>query len=303
MSDERLGIAGVGLIGGSIALRGRAAFARIIGYDRDQAALAHAHGVGMIDETVADLASLAARCDTLVIALPVDAAVAALVELADVHGPALIIDVASVKAPLAAAGARVAAYVGTHPMAGRERSGVAAADAELFCGATWAYTPNPDPLLVERTRAFIAMMGSRPLEIDPLRHDAIVALTSHLPQVLSVVLGSELAAGASRDDRVLDLCGPGMLTMLRLASSAEAVWAPIVAGNATALAGTLRSVARELDRAATGLEAGESAALMSYFEPARSIAGALQERFETPSRSSAYRTPHPGANSVPPTTR
>ncbi len=303
MSAARLGIAGVGLIGGSIALRARADYERIIGYDRDPAALAQARAAGIIDSVAADIRSLATDCETLVIALPVDAALTALSALADVRGPQLVIDVASVKAPLVAAGARIATYIGTHPMAGRERSGVAAADAELFRGATWAYSPHPDPALVTRARRFIESMGSFPLEVEPARHDAIVALTSHVPQVLSVLLGAELARRARGDEHVLDLCGPGMLTMLRLARSPDAVWAPIVAANAAEIARVLRSVACELDRAAIGLEAGESAPLMSYFEPARSIAEALAERFAQAPRSSAYRTPPTGANSAPPTTR
>jgi prephenate dehydrogenase len=284
VSRPRLGIAGVGLIGGSIALRAGPAYA-VIGYDRDAETLAGALARGGIDEAAPDLATLARRCETLVIALPVDAALDALEALAGCPGPALVIDVASVKAPLARAGARVANYVGTHPMAGREQGGIEFADRGLFENATWAHTPHPDAALIAKTRTFIAAMGALPLEIDAERHDAIVALTSHLPQALAVVLGSELAAAARHDRRVTELCGPGMMTMLRLARSPQSVWAPIVTANAGPIAQRLRAIAQALDTAAAALEAGDRALLMSHFAPARGAVDELEERFLPSSRS------------------
>ncbi len=291
MSGTSLGIAGVGLIGGSIALRARSSQARIIGYDRDPAVLTQALARGMIDAAAADLESLARESETLIIALPLDATVSALETLADRPGPRLTIDVASMKAPLVAAGSRVASYVGSHPMAGREAAGLAAADAGLFENATWAYTPRADARLIRAIRAFIAAMGALPLEIEAGDHDEIVALTSHLPQTLSVLLGDHLARAAQADRRVLELCGPGMRSMLRLARSSPSMWSPIVAANAAPLAAQLRALGAVIDRVATALETGESGPLMSYFESARTSAVALEERFAPPGRSSAYRSP------------
>jgi prephenate dehydrogenase len=288
LSVARVGIVGVGLIGGSIALRARAARWHVIGFDRDAATVTRALARGALDASAPDLESLAAACDTLVVALPVDATGEALEALAGQSGPALIIDVASVKAPLVERGRGVAHYVGTHPMAGRERGGIDAAQADLFEQATWAHSPHPDRDLVAKTRAFIAAMGAIPLEIEPGEHDAIVALTSHLPQVLSVLLGAELSAAAEVDRRVTSLCGPGMMSMLRLAHSPAATWSPIVAANGAPLAERLRSIGRALDSAATCLEAGDAAPLMSYFELARKAAMLLEERFPTTGRSSAY---------------
>ncbi len=285
MSAARLGIAGVGLIGGSIALRARSASTPVIGYDHDAATLARALARGTIDAAAPDLETLARDCETLVIALPVDATRDALYALAGNPGPALVIDVASVKAPLVRAGERVANYVGTHPMAGREQGGIDFADPGLFENATWAHMPHPDAALIAKTRAFITAMGAVPLAIDPERHDAIVALTSHLPQALAVVLGAELAAGTHDDHRVMELCGPGMMTMLRLARSPESIWAPIVAANARPIAVRLRSMARALDEAAAALEAGTTAPLMSRFARARAAVDELEERFIPSSRS------------------
>jgi len=302
MSVTRVGIAGVGLIGGSIGLRARLQQASVVGFDADPAALARAAERGALDTTAATLAQLAAGCDLLVIALPVDITAAVLEALVRMPGPALVIDVASVKAPLVRSAAGLHCYVGTHPMAGRERGGIEAAAAGLFEGATWAHSPHPDGALIARAREFIRSMGAVPLEIEPARHDAIVALTSHLPQVLSVALGAELAA-AQADEGVMDLCGPGMMSMLRLAHSPESVWAPIVAANAAPLAARLRSMIRALDAAARALEAGESAALMSYFASARSAAAQLEERLLPGPRSSTYSGAPPLSNPAPPPAR
>ncbi len=128
MIGQRLGIAGVGLIGGSIALRARASGAFVTGFDRDDAAARRARERGGLDRIAPDLMTLAAACDLLVIALPVDAAIAALSELVGVEGPALIIDVASVKLPLRQLAARLPRYIGTgsrrpKPRSSRAQSG------------------------------------------------------------------------------------------------------------------------------------------------------------------------------------
>ena len=285
MNVARLGIAGLGLIGGSIALRARSARTPVTGYDRDPGTMSRALARGLIDTAAPDLPSLARASDILVIALPVDATRDALDARAGSPGPALVIDVASVKAPLVAAGGRVANYVGTHPMAGREQGGIDFADQDLFEHATWAHAPHADAALIARTREFIVAMGALPLEIDPWQHDAIVALTSHLPQALSALLGAELAAAARADRRVTELCGPGMMTMLRLARSPESIWAPIVSANALPIARRLRSLAQALDGAAAALESGDGVPLMSNFAPARAAAGELEERFRTGPRS------------------
>ncbi len=255
------------------------------GLERDSSAASRALARGAVQALEADLETLARRSDTLVIALPVDATAAALERLTGVAGPELVIDVASVKAPLQRFTGRVPNYVGTHPMAGRERGGIDAAEGQLFEGATWAYATQPNPALAVRIRAFIAAMGARPLEIDALRHDAIVALTSHLPQALSVALGAELAGAMHTDPQVRELCGPGMMSMLRLARSPEAIWLPIISANAGPLGRQLRSIARALSAAADGLDAGDSAPLMSYFEAARCASGVLEERFSNTLRS------------------
>src|SRR5579875_258514 len=154
-------------------------------------ALAH----GIIDESVSELDALLQRGDTLVVAAPLDATLTILERCSGAPPKAaLIVDVASVKAPLLPFVARLAGFVPTHPLAGAEQSGPAASRDDLFIGRPWAYVPSGDPLLEGRVLQFIRAMGAEPFAVEAERHDRIVALTPHVPQMLSTVLGATLGA-------------------------------------------------------------------------------------------------------------
>jgi len=263
-----LGVAGVGLIGGSIALRAHAAGATVIGFDRDAAALAAAAAAGAIEATAPSLAELAQMCDIVAIALPVDVTAEVLATTPELDRPELVFDVASVKAPIVAAAAERTHFVASHPLAGRETGGFAAADAALFDGCVWALAPARDAAAQARLERLIATLGARPLVIAAADHDRLVAVSSHLPQLVSVALGAELAAAGDADRRVYDLCGPGMRSMLRLAASDAALWAPIAQANATSVAEALEALAAALQTMAGGLRAGDLAPLLAAFENA-----------------------------------
>jgi prephenate dehydrogenase len=273
-----LGIAGVGLIGGSIALRAHAAGATVIGYDRDPTAVRLAVDAGALDAVAPDLTALAQRCGIVAIALPVDATIEALATTPALNGPELVFDVASVKAPIARAAQGLERFVGSHPLAGREKGGFGAADATLFEGRTWAIAPARDAAAQARLERLVAALGARPLVVPAEDHDRMVAITSHVPQVVSVVLGAYLAAAGDRDGRLYDLCGPGMISMLRLARSDAALWAPIAEANAGALAESLRGVANALEAIAAGLDTGRIDGLLAAFEQAHRAVDALERR-------------------------
>jgi prephenate dehydrogenase len=270
-----LGIAGVGLIGGSIALRARAAGARVIGFDRDTGALRAALAAGALDDTAPDLATLAARCAVVAVALPVDATIDALANTPALREPELVFDVASVKAPVVAAARGLERFVASHPLAGREVGGFGAAAATLFEGRTWAVAPARDAAAQVRLEALIVRFGARPVEIEAQAHDRLVAVSSHLPQLLSVALGARLAAAGDADPRVFDLCGPGMASMLRLARSDAALWGPIAQANAGALAEALRALCAVLEDNAAGLEAADLRPLSATFERAHRALNSL----------------------------
>jgi prephenate dehydrogenase len=285
-----LGVAGVGLIGGSIALRAHAAGATVIGYDRDAAALQAATAAGALDGTAPDLAGLAARCAIVAIALPVDVTAEVLATTPELAQPELVFDVASVKVPIVAAARDLPHFVASHPLAGRELGGFAAADAALFENCVWAVAPARDAAAQSRLEAFVIALGARPLVLSADDHDRLVAISSHLPQLLSVALGAHLADAGASDERVYDLCGPGMRSMLRLARSDAALWAPIAQANAAAVAEALDSVAGALHATAAGLRTGDLGTLLAAFEGAHRAVGAL-ERSTGNARSSPYAAP------------
>ncbi|HTA40053.1 MAG TPA: prephenate dehydrogenase/arogenate dehydrogenase family protein, partial [Candidatus Acidoferrales bacterium] len=169
MSRGIVGIVGTGLIGGSIGLRARRNGFRVIGCDASGEALESAVAAGAIDEA-APRGPLLALADVVVIAVPTDAAVGeigALRESPEIHAE-LVIDVASVKAPIVAAAHGVANFVATHPMAGSERSGASSARADLFEGRPWLYVPPGHAELEAIARGFIESMGGVPGAVDAI---------------------------------------------------------------------------------------------------------------------------------------
>jgi len=277
-----LGIAGVGLIGASIGLRAAAAGWEVHGWDPNAGHLAAARARGAIAWAEPDLRTLG-EFETLVIAAPLDATLALLAGFAS--GPpraALIIDVASLKAPVAAAGRDLVAFVATHPIAGSERSGPGAAEPGLFAGRVWTYDAAARPGPAARARDFITEMGARAVAIDSREHDRIVALTSHLPQLVAVALGARLESRLD-EPNVADLCGTGMGSMLRLGGSAWPMWQAIFAVNGRAVAQEVRGLASVLVSLAENLDADRPDDLAAAFTAAAAAVARLRLHGTRPS--------------------
>lgn len=255
-----LGIAGVGLIGGSIALRARARGIDVVGFDRNPA------GAGLAGRSVDSLEALADGARTLVIALPLDATLEAIRILRERVGRdvALVLDVASVKEPVARTAGDWRVFVPTHPIAGTEQSGPAAAREDLFVDRVWTYVPT-DPARDRAVRDFIETMGARPLPIAAREHDEVLALTSHLPQVVVCAL----AAMLNEHGVPAELAGSGLASTLRLAGSPWELWEPILRANAGSVGQALRELAGRLQGVAEDLEAGTPGRTASYFRDAR----------------------------------
>lgn len=251
MIGRVLGVFGVGLIGGSVGLHARANGVYVIGSDADPAALDAASEAGAIDAAVTP-ETLTKEADTLVLATHLDPTLRELERLAGrPHTPALVLDVASVKAPVVAAAARVANFVATHPMAGSERSGAGAARADLFDGCSWAYVPSGDADLDARAREFIRWCGGFPVAVSAEAHDRIVALTSHLPQIVASCYAALLGEGESDAQQ---LRGPVARELLRISDMNAPMWRDILRANAHNVEPQLRSLATALTSAADALE-------------------------------------------------
>jgi prephenate dehydrogenase len=255
---RRVAIVGVGLIGGSIglAIRRRLRQARVVGIDRP-AVLRVARRRGAVHEGTGSLARGLAGADLVVLALPVDEILKALPRVARLAGPdAIVTDVGSTKEEIVRAARRLglaARFVGGHPMAGSERSGIDNADASIVPGAPWILCPalpraraGGGGAAQARVAALVERLGAHPARLDPRVHDAAMARLSHLPQLASVALIN--AAAGSPAGRFLGLSGPAFRQMSRLASSPPALWDGILRSNRRAAERALDDFVRELNR-------------------------------------------------------
>ncbi|MDB5097669.1 MAG: prephenate dehydrogenase [Cyanobacteria bacterium RYN_339] len=254
-----VGLIGLGLIGGSLGLALRAAglATRVVGYDRSAADLKLAVERGAIDRAAGSAAEAVADADLVVLATPVLAMQGLLAELAPVLKPgAVVTDLASTKAAVTGWAAEAGiTFVGGHPMAGSEKSGMAAARLNLLRGAVYIITASPDtPVsavdLVERLARGI---GARPLRMAPEAHDRAVAAVSHVPFLASTAI-VRVTTHAEEWDGWAPIASTGYRDATRLASGDPAMYRDICLTNGAAIAPMLRDLAQELERIAAGLE-------------------------------------------------
>jgi prephenate dehydrogenase len=253
LTSKVLGIFGVGLIGGSIGLRARRNGLEVLGFDSDPSALEEARAAGAID-TIVTRDEVSQRAGVLVIAAHLGATLDEIQRLRerDDAACALLVDVASVKAPVVAAARGLKNFVATHPMAGGERSGVGSARADLFEGRPWAYVPAGNAQLDWRACDLIVSLGGLPLAMSADEHDRIVAITSHVPQAFAYRYARLLR---EKEDDAERLCGPVARELLRIANMNPAMWREIFSANAANVASDLRRLAAELEAAADELSA------------------------------------------------
>jgi len=252
---SRVAILGTGLIGGSFALALRKHFPSIsiVGFDRAeilQAALAR----GAVLEAAHDLAAAARGADLLYVALPIAATVEALPAIAAAaKDGALVTDTGSTKAVICRAAKNTftgaARFLGGHPMAGKETSGIARADANLFSGARYALVGlegDPDPR-VQGFASLLRVLGAEPVWCDADTHDWAVGIVSHLPQLAAVALARVVQDETDETGLPLSLSGQGLQDMLRLAGSPYGLWRDVAHSNT-------ENIARALDRLEQAVE-------------------------------------------------
>jgi len=252
---SRVAILGTGLIGGSFALALRKHFPdiSIVGFDRAEI-LQEALTRGAVRETARDLAAAVRGADLVYVALPIGATIEALPAIAAAaKDGALVTDTGSTKAMICRAAktafAGGARFLGGHPMAGKETSGIARADAELFSGARYALMGlenDPDPRM-DGFAALVRELGAEPVWTDAETHDWAVGIVSHLPQFLAVALARVVQDETDETGLPLSLSGPGLQDMLRLAGSPYSVWRDVAHTNT-------ENIARALDRLEQAVE-------------------------------------------------
>jgi prephenate dehydrogenase len=260
-------IAGLGLIGGSLARDLTVAGVRVIGYDADRATIREALTAGIIEGTLGpDLAGVE-DADALVVAAPVARAVELLkVAAPRARGLRLVTDVGSTKHRITMTAARHGLahnFIGAHPLTGDHRSGWTASRSGLFRGARVFLTPIPSagPEALATARALWGGVGARIEEIDAAEHDRSMAWISHLPQAASTALALVLAAeGIELDD-----LGPGGRDLTRLAASSPTLWSEIALENRAALSAAVHSLEEQLRRFRGTLESMDEGSIQEIF--------------------------------------
>ncbi len=253
-----MAVVGVGLIGGSLALAARKAglVETVMGVDADPSHREMAVATGMVDRVAAEVTGDLAHADVVVLAVPVTSIAALLPEVARrVKDACLITDVGSVKGPILAAGDAAfpdGRFVAGHPVAGRERSGPAAARPDLFEEANWIVTPSDrtNSHAVERISALWRAVGSTVVSMDAAWHDEVFATVSHLPHLVAYAL-MDAVLGMARGEERLRFSAGGLRDFTRVAASHPAMWRDIFLMNRDQI---LRVLAAYRD-ALAGLEA------------------------------------------------
>ena len=268
----RIAVLGVGLIGGSIGLAARRRLeAEVAGFDPDRDLLERAAKLGAVDEATESVAAAVERAELVFCAAPVTALPGLAAEALDAaREDCAVTDVGSVKRDVIAALGSESRFVGGHPLAGAETSGVENARADLFEGARWYLTPTPRTggLLYDRVQRAIAEIGARPQAIEAETHDRLMATISHLPHVLANVLVTQAATALDEEAEHLPEVGPSFRDATRVAGANPAIWGDIFAGNREAVAAELDGVVARLAEAADLLRSGDRDAVAAWHEQA-----------------------------------
>ncbi|WP_030624542.1 prephenate dehydrogenase [Streptomyces sclerotialus] len=250
-------VIGTGLIGTSaaLALSARGVRVHLADHDAAQARTAAALGAGTVEEPEGPV-------DLAIVAVPPAHVAGALADAMRRGTARAYLDVASVKGgprrELAELGLDLTPYIGTHPMAGKERSGPLAATADLFEGRPWVLTPtrDGDTEVLNLALELVALCRAVPVVMDADAHDRAVALVSHTPQLVSSLVAARLQRA---DETAVRLCGQGIRDVTRIAASDPGMWIDILSANPGPVADVLAEIAADLDGTVQALRALQSA--------------------------------------------
>ena len=275
---RKITIVGVGLLGGSIGLAARKfrIADEIAGYVRREKTAAECEKAGATDYATTDLAAAVSNSDLVILCTPL----AQMRPLVEQFRPALkrgaiVTDVGSVKADvvreLESLVAKMGAhFVGSHPMAGGEKTGVAAAREDLFENAVCVLTPTPRSHAgaIRKLERFWKSLGARVLKMPPEQHDLFVSRTSHLPHVIAAALAN-LVLGPGQPKGQAQLCANGFRDMTRIASGSPEMWRDIALANRKHLAGSVSAFISELQQFQKTLKAANTETIEQFFETAK----------------------------------
>jgi prephenate dehydrogenase len=278
MLFQKVTLAGVGLLGGSLglALRQRNLAGRVTGLVRRAASIAECQQLGVVDTATRDPSEAVADADLVVLCTPI-ASMRALLEpmLPGLKPGAIVTDVGSVKGSVvrefepivAAAGGH---FIGSHPMAGAERTGPAAAHADLFSQAVCVITPTPrsSSVALSKVERLWRGLGSNPVQLNPEVHDELVSRSSHLPHVIASELANYVLSPLHPPEQSL-LCASGFRDTTRIASSSPEMWRDIVLANRDNLGRVLGVFIESLEEFQHALDTHDARSLERFFTQAK----------------------------------
>lgn len=275
-----------GLIGGSVlrAIRAKHPGTRLSAWARRPEAVAELLAApGLVESASTDVNEAIAGADCLILAMPTGNMAEVVAQMAPfpAGSQVLVTDVGSVKAPVVReigplVAERGGIFIGSHPMAGSEKKGLAFADASLFEKAAVILTPGDgigwdDPSLGQLT-CFWEDLGGIVTLLDPARHDELVGAISHLPHLVAAALARSVL---SRVPEAAPLSGGGFRDTTRVAGGPEGMWAGIFADNHLAVSEQLGELIRELEMWKEALDTLDRDRLLSFLSEARSLRGSL----------------------------
>lgn len=278
MHFQKVTLAGVGLLGGSLglALRQSGLASKIDGLVRRSASIAECEHLGVVDHATRNPLRAAEHADLIVVCTPL-ATMQRVVEgmLPAIRPGTVVTDVGSVKSSvvgsleplLASVGAH---FVGSHPMAGNERSGPSASRADLFRESICVVTPTSrtPPAALRTVVKLWEAVGGTPLRLSPEVHDDLVSRSSHLPHIVASELASYVLSPVHRKEQ-RRLCATGFRDTTRVASGSPEIWRDIALANRENLARVLGVFIEGLQEVCHALESQDGPALLEFFEQAR----------------------------------
>jgi prephenate dehydrogenase len=248
LSQARVAILGLGLMGGSLAMALHGRCAALLGVDPHETTLALALERGIVDQAALDPREILPQADLVILAAPVEAILQLLADLPQLHpGPAVVMDLGSTKARIVEAMQGLPRRfdpLGGHPMCGKEKTSLQNAEAELFQGASFALTPleRSSPWARSMAAQVVSAIGAHPVWLDSATHDHWTARTSHFPYLAACLLASITPISAA------PLVGPGFRSTTRVAATSPAVMLDILMTNRDELLAALVDFRSELDR-------------------------------------------------------
>ncbi|MFA5927948.1 MAG: prephenate dehydrogenase [Candidatus Margulisiibacteriota bacterium] len=275
MAIKKVAIIGVGLIGGSLgmALKDLGHVAKVVGVSRNEKHLKTAVEKKAIDEGTTDPATAVLDADLVVITTPIQTIIPTLKKIVPyLKKGAIVTDVGSTKEQIVLDAEKIMPegcfFIGSHPMAGSERSGIEAAHTFLFDNAVWIFTPtaNTDLKALDKLRIFLKKLDVRPLVLRPEIHDKVVAAISHLPYLAACSVVSVLAEEKEYKKEMLELASSGFRDTTRVASSLTEWGLSICQTNKTAMLEVLDKMIRSLQETKKMVQMDRQDELLKYFE-------------------------------------